>query len=336
MLSKLKTLFILILLAIVFSLFFYSYQINTPLSEDESDILFTIESGQPVKQIAQSLEESKVIRSSFWLRYYLKKKKLSEKVIAGTFSLSSSMSVKEIAKIITTQNSLSNEDQITIIEGWNAKEIGDYLEKKVLCKQKDWLRLISNYKSEDYNFLNNKPKSASLEGYLFPDTYRVYKDSNCQDILDKLLVNFNNKLAEKMRNDIQSQNKTIYEIIIMASLIEKEVRTFDDMKIVSGIFWDRIQYGQALESCATLAYILGKSKIQYSIEDTQIVSRYNTYKYPGLPPGPISNPGLNAINAAIYPKYTQYNYFLSDPKTGETIFSETFEEHKQNKLKYLK
>jgi len=122
----------------------------------------------------------------------------------------------------------------------------------------------------------------------------------------------------------------------MASLIEKEVRTSEDMKIISGIFWQRIENRQGLESCATLAYILGVNKPQYSVVDTKIDSPYNTYKHRGLPPSPIANPGLNAITAAIYPKETDYNYFLSDPATGQTIFSRTLGEHNLNKAKYLK
>ncbi|MDP2736501.1 MAG: endolytic transglycosylase MltG, partial [bacterium] len=136
--------------------------------------------------------------------------------------------------------------------------------------------------------------------------------------------------------EIKKQNKTIFEIVTMASIIEKEVRSTDDMKIVSGIFWNRIKNGQGLESCATLAYILGVNKPQYSVEDTKIDSPYNTYKYRGLPPGPIANPGFNAINAAVYPENTNYNYFLSDPETGKTIFSKILDEHNANKYKYLK
>ena len=139
-----------------------------------------------------------------------------------------------------------------------------------------------------------------------------------------------------MRAEIAWQKKTIYEIVTMASIIEKEVRSRADMKIVSGIFWDRIKNGQGLESCATLAYILGVNKPQYTLEDTKIDSPYNTYKYRGLPPGPIANPGLNAIQAAIYPEFTANNYFLSDPATGQTIYSQTLEEHNLNKYKYLK
>ena len=331
-----KIYLILVLLAIlgVFGIFYYSYQVNYPISKKSNQLEFTIEIGQSPKKIADSLENSEIIRSAFWFRYYLKKEKLSNKIIAGTFLLSPDMSIKEITKKITSLETLSNESQITIIEGWGAKQIGDYLEIETLCKSDDWWNLISNY-SQNFDFLKSKPFSANLEGYLFPDTYRIYENADCEDILSKMLNNFDQKLDEKMRKDIQAQGKTIFEVLIMASLIEKEVRSVEDMKIVSGIFWDRIKYGQALESCASLAYILGENKTVYSQEDTQINSPYNTYRNKGLPPGPIANPGLNAIQAAIYPQYTEYNYFLTDPETGQTIWSKTFEEHKQNKWKYL-
>ena len=170
---------------------------------------------------------------------------------------------------------------------------------------------------------------------MFPDTYRIYIDADLDDIIRKMLGNFDGKLTAKMREDISKQGKTIYEIVTMASLIEKEVRTEKDMKIVSGIFWNRIKNGQALQSCASLAYILGVNKAQYTTEDTKIISPYNTYQNPGLPPGPISNPGIQAIKAAIYPTDTDYNYFLTNPANGETIFSKTFNEHIKNKNKYL-
>src|SRR3989339_277763 len=165
--------------------------------------------------------------------------------------------------------------------------------------------------------------------------YKIYEDATPNDIVQKMLKNLDQKLTPKMRDDIKKQGKTIYEIITMASIIEKEVRSFGDMKLVSGVFWNRINSGRALESCASLAYILGVNKPQYTIEDTNIDSPYNTYKNPGLPPGPIANPGFNAITAAIYPDKTDYNYFLS-ASTGETIFSKTYDEHLRNKAKYLK
>jgi len=333
--KKIGSIIIVLIILGIFSLFFYSYQINYPLAKEGEEISFVIESGQSPQEIAKSLEEQEIIKSSFWLRYYLKTKDLANKVIAGTFTLSPTMSISQIAKKITTFNTIDNEDQIVLIEGWNSQEIGKYLEEKGFCGPEEWLNLVQNYKVKDYNFLNDLPVGVSLEGYLFPDTYRVYKNASCEDILIKLLDNFERKITLEMKKEIDSQGKSLFEIITMASIIEKEVMNLEDMKIVSGIFWDRIKNKQALESCATLAYILGENKSQYSTEDTQINSPYNTYRYRGLPPGPITNPGLNAIQAAIYPTYTDYNYFLSDPKTGDTIWSKTFEEHIQNKWKYL-
>jgi UPF0755 protein len=185
------------------------------------------------------------------------------------------------------------------------------------------------------DFLKDAPADADLEGFLFPDTYRVFKNATAEDIVQKLLDNFNDKLTLDLRTDIAKQGKSIFDVITMASIIEKEVKSPEDMKIVSGIFWQRTGDSYPLESCATLAYILGVNKKQYTYEDTKINSPYNTYQNAGLPPGPICNPGLAAIQAAIYPQTTDYHYFLTRPDTGATIFSKTYQEHLRNKAKYL-
>ncbi len=333
--NRLKYLkYVLITPAFIFimSVLFYFYQISTPVSKDKTMISLEISSGESTKQIATELKSLGVIRNVLWMRVYFKLNNLSSKLIADTFSLSPSMSIKQIASIITSTN--REERRITVIEGWNANQIGAYLEKQSICSSSKWASLIEDYK-EDYLFLENKPSNMSLEGYLFPDTYTIYKNASCEIVLKKMLDNFENRVNEEMMGDIKSQNKSLFEILTMASIIEKEVNNVEDMKIVSGIFWNRIKNNQALQSCATLAYILGENKEQYSYEDTQINSYYNTYKNKGLTPGPITNPGLNAIKASIYPQYTDYNYFLTDLDTGKTIFSKTYDEHLKNKAKYL-
>ena len=183
---------------------------------------------------------------------------------------------------------------------------------------------------EKYQFLQDE-NIKTLEGYLFPDTYFFSKEINTEGIIEKMLDNFNKKLTESLREEIKSQGKTISEIITMASILEMEVRNKNDREVVSGIFWNRIKNRQPLQSDITLTYVLGVKKKQYSIEDTKADSPYNTYLNKGLPPGPISNPGMDAIIAALHPKATEYSYFLSDPDTGETVFAKTFEEHKKNK-----
>ncbi len=249
------------------------------------------------------------------------------------------------------------EKTVRFIEGRTSRDMGQYLEDQGVWQSEEFLEAVGfpqvDYSqekelpqpldfSDDFSFLEDKPKNRGLEGYLYPDTYRIYATSSTPaDLIEKMLLNFDRQLTPQMRADIAKQGKTIYEIVTMASLLEKEAPINyasgdnNDARIISGIFWDRIKVGQALQSCASLAYILGVNKAQYSTEDTQVESDYNTYKYRGLPPGPISNPGILAIEAAIYPISTNYNYFLTPAGSKEIIYAATYEEHLLNKNKYL-
>lgn len=236
---------------------------------------------------------------------------------------------------------LREEKVVRVIEGWRNADIANKIIELNLANQEQFTAAVNVDYSNKFSFLKDKPKSTDLEGFLYPDTYRVFASSTVDEIIVKMLSNFDKKLTDKMRADIAAQGRTINEVITMASLIEKEApisyqtKNIDDARIVSGIFWNRIKAGQALQSCATLAYILGVNKPQYSEADTKIESPYNTYQNPGLPPGPIANPGILAIEAAIYPITTNYNYFLTPTGSKELIFSRSYEEHLQNKNKYL-
>ena len=222
--------------------------------------------------------------------------------------------------------------RITIPEGYTSFQIADLLSNKGICTKEEFLKECKNPQLLTDLGISS---SSSLEGYLYPDTYLIPLNYKSHEIVQILINHFKSIITEDYKNQIQKKGLTLNTVLTMASIIEKEVRSFGDMKLVSGVFWNRINSGRALESCASLAYILGVNKPQYTIEDTNIDSPYNTYKNPGLPPGPIANPGFNAITAAIYPDKTDYNYFLS-ASTGETIFSKTYDEHLRNKAKYLK
>ncbi len=331
---------IIIVLVILAVGFLYWQNLNSPMDTNGKEEVFIVNKGETVSQIADNLKKENLIKSPFYFKYVIWRGQLNIK--AGEYLTGPKLTTQEIIKVLTTGQALSQEKSIRIIEGWNIKDIGAYLEKNKVVAAKSFAVLAGaplngwKFAFTKPEFLNDAPGQANLEGYLFPDTYRIFKDTAVEGIIGKMLANFGKKLTPEIRAEIKRQKKTIYEIVIMASIIEKEVRSRDDMKIVSGIFWDRIKNGQALNSCATLAYILGVNKPQYSLEDTKVASPYNTYKYRGLPPGPIANPGFNAIKAAIYPEYTGYNYFLSDPATGQTIYSKTLDEHNRNKGKYLK
>ncbi len=249
------------------------------------------------------------------------------------------------------------EETIRVLEGWTNSDIARYFASEGKWSSNQFLeaaglpRVDYRYNkkapvlkdwSDEFSFLADKPKYYGLEGYLFPDTYRIYASSTVADVIEKMLGNFDAKLTAKMRTDIKKQGKSIYEIITMASIIEKEApinyQKDDnrDARIISGIFWNRLEIGIALGSDATLTYIFGDNDPAHSIKDTKVDSPYNTYKYRGLPPGPICNPGIVAIEAAIYPLATDYLYFLTPLGKNEVIYAHTNEEHSANKYKYLK
>ena len=200
-----------------------------------------------------------------------------------------------------------------------------------------FLSLVNNPPAEttsQFASLSDKPQGATLEGYLFPDTYYFSKDATPAGILKKILNNTDTQISVDVVSAAKIQNKSIFQVLTMASMIEKEVKTDADRAVVSGIFWNRIAAGQALQSDATLTYVLGDKNSAHNGADLTLDSPYNSYVNKGLPPGPISNPGLASIIAALHPQTTDYNYFLSDPKTGQTVFAKTFAEHVANKAKY--
>ena len=297
-------------------------------------ITFTVEEGQGSKEIAHNLQREGLIRWALIFRAYVMLKGVAGKLQAGEYILSSAMSIPEIVKKIVSGDVLKQ--QITIIEGWNLRDIGTYFEKAGVCSEEELFETVSKDFSDEFDFLADKPKNLGLEGYLFPDTYKIRKGESLEGIVRKMLNNFDKKLTPDLKEEIKRQGKTIFEIVTMASILEKEVRTLEDKEIVSGIFWKRIKERLPLQSCATIAYIKGVNQWQYSYEDTRIKSPYNTYLNLGLTLGPISNPGIDSIEAAIFPKKTDYNYFLTDPATEKTIFSKTYEEHNINKAKYFK
>ncbi len=321
-------------------LFFVYFEVYTPVNPDSHEmVVFTVEKGWGDNNIADSLQKSGIIRSSYFFKFYAILSLKHSVLKAGKYNLSPKMSIYEIANKMARGDIIKN--KLTILEGWTEKDIGKYLELKGICSQDDFALLIKKDYSAEFAFLKDKPKGPEgypdLEGYLFPDTYEIAEGEVCQDVIDAMLSNFDKKLTPELRvkiaNDPTGAPKSIFDIVTIASIIEKEVRTLGDKKIVSGILWKRLAIGMPLQLDSTINYITEKSDPSVLIKDTKIDSPYNTYKYKGLPAGPISNPGIDSIIAAIYPTQTNYLYWLSD---GTTHFSETLEQHNAAKAKYLR
>ncbi len=317
------------------SCFVFLYQLYMPLSKNVEEKIFIVKEGEGLKEIAENLRLERVIGNKWVFILHVWFQGKADDLQAGKYSLSPSMDIPEIAGKIINGEVYRDWVKITIPEGWTNKQLEEKLiELGILVPEK-----YESYRvaTEDFPFLVDRPPAPSLEGYLFPDTYYFDKETDIvETVVKKMLINFGEKLTQDLRDEIKRQEKTINQIVTMASILEKEVKSDEDRAIVSGIFWKRLKDKYPLESCATIAYILGIDKWRYSIEDTRIKSPYNTYINTGLPPTPINNPGLSTIRAAIYPKESEYNFFLTDPETGATIFSKTFEEHNRNKVKYFK
>jgi len=335
-----KILLIIVIFVVAFLAVFiwYKTKVNYKAIVDTK---LEVVAGAKVDDIANNLFQAGLIKESWIFKLEVKLADKQDKLQAGNYVIKAGNNLTDIIKILARGEVDYHEKNILIKEGMRLKEINKYLQDNKLLAD-DCSTLFSTYISKlpddlkNYDFLREAPTKVDLEGYLFPDTYRVFADATCEELITKALNNFNNKFDSEMRAEAKRQNRSIFQILTMASVLEKEVKSEADMKIVSGIFWGRIANGQRLESCATLAYILGEIKPQYTLADTQIDSPYNTYRNDGLPPTPINNPGLRAIRAAIYPTKTDYNFFLSRPDTGETVFSKTYQEHLANKAKYLK
>jgi len=317
-----KKFFLILIILIFLSVSFILDEIYLPKSfKLEKEKLFLVKPGQNLFQISENLEKEGLIKNKFFFDLYIFIKGAQRKLQAGEYFLSPSESIARIAgKIISGDIA---KVVVTIPEGFTVKQI----EEK----------------------LNLKLPGENLEGFLFPDTYYLPVDVTPEKVVEIMTTNFDKKMAP-FKEEIEGQGKTIFEIVIMASLLEKEVKTFEDKELVSGILWKRLENGMPLQVDATITYIKKTTNLEgprsfsekgeaygsrISIEETKINSLFNTYKYLGLPPGPICNPGIDSIKAAIYPKNSDYWYYLSTPE-GKTIFSKTLEEHNIVKEKYLR
>lgn len=337
---KAVALIIAILLTIAISAFVeIKHLIEQPLSaSDTAAVSFTIEAGQGVREIGDNLAKARLINGSDFFKLYLWETKLGGKLKAGSYELSPSMSIPEIVSLFTAGSSglKSNETRVSLPEGSTNEDILRALKDAGAVPADASFGALSIDENR-YAFLADKPASADLQGYLFPDTYNYFKSSTLEDALGKMLDNFGAKVTTQMRADIGTQGKSLEDVLTMASIIEKESPDKTDMPAIASVFYNRLDAGMPLQSDATINYITKAGHASPTQDELETDSAYNTYKHPGLPPAPICNPGLEAIKAAIHPAQTDYFFFLMPQDgSGKTIFSKTFEEHVANKAKYLR
>jgi len=333
-----KLLIVLILVALIGGGGYYFFNaLNTSNGSSSETKSFTVESGWGSQKISGELAKAGLINNAYVFELYVWVKGLSSKLLPGDYKIPQNLNIPQLAAMLSHGVGTDREINLTFIEGWNDKEVANYLAGKGITTQVNFFAVIQKKADwwNQYDFLADKPSDLDLEGYLFPDTYRVYRDATVEDIVQKMLDNFGKKLTPDLRAEIKRQGRTIHEVLTLASIVEKEVSVYSDRQMVADIFYKRIKAGIGLQSDATVNYATGLSTTRPTGKDLSVDSLYNTYKYKGLPPGPICNPGLEAIKAVIYPTGNLYLYFLTTADSS-VIYSRTYAEHVAAKRKYLK
>jgi len=312
----------------------YLYVNGQPVDPKSGDsIVLEIPAGSGTAQIASVLEENKLIKSGFVFRLKSKLSAYDGKFKAGTYTFSQEMSMNEIMKIIMSGRSIGETFQI--IEGLNIKQIAESLEKQNIVDADAFLK-EAQYGKFDYAFMKYLPDGPNrLEGFLFPNQYEAPLNADAHQIIDIMLKQFDKVFPEKDYAKAQTIGQNVYDIVIVASLIEREVREDSERSKVASVVYNRLDKGMKLQFCSTVQYILGKPQAVLSTADTQIESPYNTYLHAGLPPGPICSPGEAAIDAALNPADTTYLYFVLKSADGTTHnFSSTYAQFLVDKEAY--
>lgn len=311
-----KLFFIFSLIFLIAILFITA--IYFPLEENSAtQKVVNIPSGTNAKEIVDVLEKNEIIRkNNYTFRILIKIMKLEDQLKYGEYDLSSSMSMLQILDKLVKGEVITY--KITIPEGYTSAQIAELLDKKEIVEKESFLKLVNN-------------GEKSWEGYLFPDTYEVPKQYGAENMVKIMLSNFNQIAIEnKFADKAEKIGFSMEEIIILASIIEKESKFTEERRQVSSVFHNRLKKNMKLQSCATIQYILEEPKEELDESDLKIDSPYNTYLYKSLPPGPISNPGLDSIIAALEPEEEDYFYFVLG-ENGKHIFSRTYQEHLKNK-----
>jgi UPF0755 protein len=333
------------ILTLAFGQRFFTYYLDRATANDAGPVLFTIAPDESSDAVGQRLADLGLINSTVYFKAKLRLRGSGSQLKAGSHSLRAGMSVDEILDTITVvmvdqpgTPGPTNYVQFRTQEGWRMEQIIQLLiDKKLIKNKQDFYATLNDQAYGRFDFVKNLPPGATLEGYLFPDTYQVPEDVVLKDIIDLMLVDFDRRVPKGMR-DTPPEGFSFHQAMIVASIVEREAAIDSERPIIAGIYYNRLRGVPPLpmQSDPTVQYALGQEGNwwpELQPTDTQRESPYNTYLRTGLPPGPICNPSLKSIQAALNPLQTDYLYFVARGD-GTHAFARTYEEHLANVQKY--
>lgn len=292
------------------------------INADQS-IYVSIKPGMSASDIGDELVKHGVLENKFAFWWKVKTSDAASNFKSGVYAMKPNMSADEVLqKLVSGDTTLV---KFTIPEGFGVKEIAKRLADEGLVDEQEFLDKAKKYAPYDYIKRKSDIRYA-CEGFLFPDTYELHEEATPESIMKMMAENFDNRLTPELRARAREMNLSIFDLITLASLVEKEALYAEDRPIIAQVFFKRLKVGMPLQSDTTLQYLLDAPKEDVSIKDTQIESPYNTYQHRGLPPGPIASPGMAAIKAVLYPADTDYLYFVADRK-GHNHYSTNYADH---------
>lgn len=316
-----------------------SEALSQPAGSDATPVTFTVESGQSVEAIANQLKRRGLITDAELFRRYVQYKNLDAGIQAGAYTLDATMTIPEIAR--TLQRAATSDLQVTIPEGKRLEEVAVLVAAETGIPPESFLQLAqTGWAQTDlvtrYTFLAQIPVTATLEGFLFPDTYRLPKEPTAYDLVDRMLADFERQVTPEIQQGFAAQELSLFEGITLASIVEREAVVDAERPIIAGVYINRLRDGWPLAACPTVQYALGYrpeegvwwKRVIYFV-DLEVASPYNTYRTLGLPPAPIASPGAAAIQAAAFPAETPYYFFMVDcqKNDGSHLFARIEAEH---------
>jgi UPF0755 protein len=303
---------------------------------DDQEVTFVVDEGESVYSVAHNLKRMGLVEDAEMFRRASQIMRADKDIQVGVYTLRPNMTVREI--VLELRHGRVPAVLVTIPEGWRMEQVAELLEQQGVTLADEFLR-VANQPRTDYNFLTDRPDGSpmNLEGFLFPDTYRFPKDAPAENVVEMMLQNWDRRVSPALRDKAAELDMSLYEIITLASIVEREAVLAEERALIAGVFWNRLRINMHLQADPTVSYAKGYSTELERwwpgmlLEEANTVnSPYNTYLHAGLPPGPICSPGLAAIEATIEPAETEYMFFRSKGDDGSHVFAVTYEEHLRN------
>ena len=311
-------------------------QLEAPAGSDDSPVTFVVRPGETAGDIATRLEGQGLISDAELFRRYVQHYGLDAGIEAGEFTLRQTMTIPEISQ--TLQDARRPEQTLVVREGLRLEEVAAAVGEQTTVDEGAFLELArTGWRTRPYasRLIPLLPADATLEGFLFPDTYRLPEMATADDVLERMLTTFDERVTAGIERAAADRDMSLYEAVTLASIVEREAVVDGERAVIAGVYQNRLEAGWTLDACPTVQYALGSAEEwwpRFTLAATDAQSPYNTYQNHGLPPGPICSPGLASIKAAAQPADTDYFFFLADctKDDGSHLFAVTEDEHYAN------